>query len=283
METITLNNGLEMPLLGFGVFQINDAKECEECVYQALMHGYRLIDTAAAYQNEEAVGRAIKRSGIPREELFITTKLWVQDAGYEATKAAFAKSLERLQLDSLDLYLIHQPYGDVYGSWKAMEELYHEGQIKSIGVSNFQPDRVLDLIMNHQVVPVINQIENHPFYQQTAAVQELKEMGVQTEAWGPLAEGKLNIFTNETLVALAEKHHKSVAQIILRWLVQRGIVVIPKSVRVERIIENSAIFDFTLDASDLEKIQQLDTQKSLFHQMGDLERVKMLNNIKFAI
>ncbi|CAM3067469.1 aldo/keto reductase [Paenibacillus sediminis] len=283
MQKVKLNNGVEMPIIGFGVFQINDAKECEQCVYDALMAGYRLIDTAAAYQNEEAVGRAIKRSGIPREEIFITTKLWIQDAGFENTKKAFEKSLNRLQLDYLDLYLIHQPYGDVYGSWRAMEELYREGKIKAIGVSNFQMDRLLDLMMNNKVVPAVNQVENHPFFQQTESVKFMKENHVQIESWGPLAEGKLNIFQNEVLVSIAQKHNKTVAQVVLRWLTQREVVVIPKSVRKERIVENFNIFDFELSQEEMGKIAELDTRKSLFHTVGDLERVKMLNSRKFNI
>ena len=283
MQKVMLNNDVEMPILGFGVFQINDAKECEQCVYDALMAGYRLIDTAAAYQNEEAVGRAIKRSGIPREEIFVTTKLWIQDAGYESTKKAFARSLERLQLDYLDLYLIHQPYGDVYGSWSAMEEVYREGKIKAIGVSNFQMDRLLDLMMHNEVVPAVNQVENHPFFQQIESAEFMKEHHVQIESWGPLAEGKLNIFQNEVLVSIAEKYNKSVAQVVLRWLTQREVVVIPKSVRKERIIENFNIFDFELTQEDMETIATLDTKKSLFHTVNDIERLKMLNNIKFDI
>jgi diketogulonate reductase-like aldo/keto reductase len=283
MEKVILNNGVEMPILGFGVFQNNDAKECEKCVYDALLAGYRLIDTAAAYQNEGAVGKAIKRSGVPREEIFVTTKLWIQDTGYEHTKKAFARSLERLQLDYMDLYLIHQPYGDVYGSWRAMEELYREGKIKAIGVSNFQPNRLLDLIMHNEVVPAVNQVENHPFFQQGENAEFMKENNVQIESWGPLAEGKLNIFHNEVLVSIAEKYNKSVAQVVLRWLTQREVVVIPKSARKERIIENFNIFDFELSQEDMEKIATLDTKQSLFHTVGDIERVKMLNNTRFNI
>jgi len=240
MQKVILNNGVEMPVLGFGVFQITDQHECEQCVYDAIAAGYRLIDTAASYLNEEAVGRAIKRSGVTREELFITTKLWVQDTGYERTKKAFERSLERLQLDYLDLYLIHQPFGDVYGSWRAMEELYHEGKIRAIGVSNFHPDRLIDLIIHNSVVPAVNQVETHPFNQQIESAQLMKENHVQLESWAPFAEGKNDLFQNEVLISIAEKHKKSVAQVVLRWLTQREIVVIPKSVHKERIIENLA-------------------------------------------
>jgi 2,5-diketo-D-gluconate reductase A len=283
MQKIILNNGVEMPILGFGVFQIKDAKQCEQAVYDALMAGYRLIDTAAAYQNEEAVGRAIKRSGIPREEIFVTTKLWVQDAGYEKTMNAFAISLEKLQLDYLDLYLIHQPYNDVYGSWRAMEELYREGEIRAIGVSNFQMDRLLDLMINNEVVPAVNQVEVHPFFQQIESAELMKEYNVQIESWGPLAEAKNNIFQNEILVSLAEKHNKTVAQVILRWLTQRGVVAIPKSIRKERIIENFNIFDFELSSEDMETIATIDTKKGLYHTVNDIDRAKMLNNIKYDI
>ncbi|MGM0878526.1 MAG: aldo/keto reductase [Bacillota bacterium] len=280
MQKVTLNNGVEMPILGFGVFQINDLQECEQSVYDALMAGYRLIDTAASYQNEEAVGRAIKRSGVPREELFITTKVWVQDAGYENTKKAFAKSLDRLQLDYLDLYLIHQPFGDVYGSWRAIEELYREGKIRAIGVSNFHSDRLADLMVHNEVIPAINQIETHPFNQQIDSANYMKENNVQIQSWGPFAEGKNNIFQNEVLVSIAEQYNKSVAQVILRWLTQRGVVAIPKSVRKERIIENFNIFDFELTQGDMEKISTLDTKESLFFSHRDPEMVKWLGNFK---
>ena len=253
MEKIILNNGVEMPIIGFGVFQIVDADECEQSVYEAITAGYRLIDTAASYLNEEAVGRAIKRSGVPREELFITTKLWVQDAGYESTKKAFAKSLERLQLDYLDLYLIHQPFGDVYGSWRAMEELYSEGKAKAIGVSNFQMDRLIDLMTHNEVTPAVNQVETHPFNQQIESAKFMKENNVQIQSWAPFAEGKNNMFQNEVLVSIAEKHEKSVAQVVLRWLTQREVVVIPKSVHKEEIIENFNIFDFELRAGTIWK------------------------------
>ncbi|MBY0199476.1 aldo/keto reductase [Priestia megaterium] len=283
MQKVILNNGVEMPILGFGVFQMTDPKECEQAVYDALMAGYRLIDTAASYQNEKEVGQAIKRSGVPREELFITTKLWVQDTGYENTKKAFAKSLERLQLDYIDLYLIHQPFGDVYGSWRAMEELYHEGKIKAIGVSNFYADRLVDLITHNEVVPAVNQVETHPFCQQVESAKLMKENNVQIESWAPFAEGKNDIFQNEILVSIAEKHNKSVAQVILRWLTQRGVVVIPKSVRKERIVENFNIFDFELSQEDMEKIATLDTEESLFFSHRDPEMVKWLGTRKLDI
>lgn len=281
MQKVRLNNGVEMPILGFGVYQINDANECEQSVYDALMAGYRLIDTASAYQNEEAVGRAIKRSGVPREELFITTKLWIQDAGYENTKKAFARSLEKLQLDYLDLYLIHQPYGDVYGSWRAMEELYREGKIRAIGVSNFHMDRLIDLSIHNEVTPAVNQIETHPFCQQVESAQFMKENNVQIESWGPFAEGRNNLFQNEVLVSIAEKYHKSVAQVVLRWLTQREVVVIPKSVHKERIVENFNIFDFELSQEDMETIETLDTKKSLFFSHRNPEMVKNLSSFKF--
>jgi 2,5-diketo-D-gluconate reductase A len=283
MQKVILNNGVEMPILGFGVYQIEDANECEQSVYDAIMTGYRLIDTAAVYRNEEAVGRAIKRSGVSREELFITTKLWIQDAGYESTKKAFAKSLERLQLDYLDLYLIHQPLGDVYGSWCAMEELYREGKIRAIGVSNFQMDRLVDLIVHNEVIPTVNQIETHPFCQQIESAKVMKENNVQIESWAPFAEGRNNIFQNEALVSIAEKYNKSVAQVILRWLTQRGVVAIPKSVRKERNIENFNIFDFELIQEDMETIATLDTKKSLFFSNNDPETVKWLGNLKLDI
>jgi 2,5-diketo-D-gluconate reductase A len=281
MQKVILNNGVEMPILGFGVYQINDLEECERGVYDALSTGYRLIDTAAAYQNEEAVGRAIKRSGVPREELFITTKLWIQDAGYESAKEASGRSLKRLGLDYLDLYLIHQPYGDVYGSWRAMEELQREGVTRAIGVSNFQPDRVMDLIVHNMVVPAVNQIETHPFHQQTDTQQFLEEQGVQIESWGPFAEGRNNLFQNELLLSVGSKYDKSVAQVVLRWLIQRGVVVIPKSVRRERIVENFNVFDFELSGEDMDAISTLDTKQSLFLDHRDPAVVKTLGTIKF--
>ena len=269
-----------MPILGFGVYQIADTEECEKSVYEAIRAGYCLIDTAAAYQNEEAVGTAIQKSGVTREEIFVTTKLWIQDAGCESTKKAFERSLKRLQLDYLDLYLIHQPYGDVYGSWRAMEELYREGKIRAIGVSNFQPDRLMDLMVHNEVVPAVNQIETHPFNQQIETQKFLEENKVQIESWGPFAEGKNNIFENELLLAISGKYQKTVAQVILRWLTQRGVVVIPKSVRKERIVENFDIFDFELSNEDMNAIVTLDTKKSLFFDHRDPEMVKRLGEVK---
>lgn len=283
MQTLILNNGVKMPIIGFGVYQVPDAEECENAVYEALMAGYRLIDTASGYLNEEAVGRAIKRSGVPREELFITTKLWVQDANYERAKLSFAKSLKKLELDYLDLYLIHQPFGDYYGAWRAIEELYRDGKIKAIGVSNFLPDRLMDLIMHNEIVPAVNQIETHPFYQQTESNAFMKEQGVQHQSWAPFAEGLNNMFSNEVLVSIAEKHNKSVAQVVLRWLVQRQVVVIPKSTKKERIIENFDIFDFELSTADIEQISALDTRESLFLSYHDPEVAKRMGNWKFDL
>ncbi len=283
MQTVTLNNGIEMPILGFGVYQVPDAAEGERSVAQALEVGYRLLDTAAAYQNEEAVGKAIRQSGVARSELFVTTKLWIQDAGYESAKRAFHRSLVRLGLDYLDLYLIHQPFGDVYGAWRAMEELYREGRIKAIGISNFQPDRVMDLIVHNEVVPAVNQIETHPFHQQVETQKFLQDNHVQIESWGPFAEGKNNIFHNDVLLSLAKKHGKSVAQVILRWLVQRGVVAIPKSVHKERIAENFAVFDFELGVDDMRAIAALDSKQSAFFDHRDPAMVKLLGNVKYDI
>ena len=283
MQNVRLNNGVEMPILGFGVFQVTDAEVCERSVYEALRTGYRLIDTAAAYLNEEAVGKAIKRSGVTREELFVTTKLWIQHVGYQSTKAAFEKSLRRLQLDYLDLYLIHQPYGDVYGSWRAMEELYREGRIRAIGVANFQPERIMDLIMHNKVIPAMDQIETHPFCQQIETQRFLKENNVQMGAWAQFAEGKNNIFKNELLLSLAKKHGKSVAQVILRWLIQRGVVVIPKSVHKERIVENFNVFDFELSREDMDEIATLDRKITSFFDHRDPEMVKWLGTMKIDI
>jgi 2,5-diketo-D-gluconate reductase A len=277
VPTVTLNSGIEMPLLGFGVFQIADLEECERSVYDAITTGYRLIDTAASYGNEEAVGNAIKKTGVPREELFVTTKVWIADAGDERTKQAFERSLRRLQLDFVDLYLIHQPIGDVHGAWRAMQDLYKEGRARAIGVSNFAPDRVMDFIVNTGVVPAVNQIETHPFHQQVETQRFLEENGIQHESWAPFAEGQHDIFQNETLVGIAERHNKSVAQIILRWLTQRGIVAIPKSVRKERIEENFDVFDIDLSREDMEAIASLDMEESSFFEHRDPQMVKFLS------
>lgn len=282
METKILNNGVEMPVLGFGVYQVDEAI-CERCVSDALAAGYRSIDTAAAYMNERAVGRAVRRSGIPRGELFITTKLWVQDAGYESAKRAFAASLERLQLDYLDLYLIHQPFGDVYGAWRAMEELYREGKVRAIGVSNFQPDRLVDLILHNEVVPAVNQVETHPFCQQAEEAGIMARYGVQAESWAPFAEGRNDLFGNEVLAGLAAKYRKSVAQVVLRWLIQRGFVVIPKSVHRERMAENIDVFDFTLPPEDMARIAALDMKQSCFLSHRDPQTVEWLGTMKYDL
>lgn len=280
---IKLNNGVEMPLLGFGVFQVPDLNECERSVFDAIQSGYRLIDTAASYLNEEAVGKAIKRSGVAREELFITTKLWVQDAGYENTKRAFNKSLKKLQLDYLDLYLIHQPYSDVHGAWRAMEELNREGRTRAIGVSNFQPDRVMDIISFNEIAPAVNQIETHPFHQQIESQKFLQENGVQHESWGPFAEGKNDLFKNELLASIATKYNKSIAQVVLRWLTQRSVVAIPKSVRKERMEENFNIFDFKLANEDMQLIQTLDQNVSAFFDHRDPAVIKWLASRKLDL
>lgn len=279
METVKLNNGIEMPLLGFGVFQITDIKEAEKAVLTALDAGYRLIDTASSYGNEEAVGRAIKQSKITRSDIFVTTKLWVQDTGYEATKRAINESLKKLQLDYLDLYLIHQPYGDVYGSWRAMEEAYESGIIRAIGVSNFEPDRIWDLALYNRVRPAVNQIEINPWMQQQDAVKFLQDKAIQPEAWAPFAEGKNQIFSNPLLQEIGLSHHKSVGQVILRWLIQRKIVVIPKSVHRERIVENSNIFDFTLTDQEMAKINRLDKRQSQFFDHRDPAAVERIYNM----
>ncbi len=280
---VKLNNGIEMPILGFGTFQITDPSECERCVIDAIEVGYRLIDTAASYQNEEAVGRAIKKSGVSREELFITTKLWIQRNGYEGTKKAFENSLKRLQLDYIDLYLIHQPFGDVYGEWRAMEELYQQGKVRAIGVSNFHPDRIMDLIIHNNIIPAVNQIEVNPFNQQIEAVKFLKENNIQVEAWAPFVEGRKDIFKNDVLLSISSKYGKSVAQVILRWLIQRGIVAIPKTVHKERMIENLNVFDFELSSDDMNLITSLDSRTSCFFDHRDPEIVKWLGNRKLDV
>lgn len=283
MENVVLNNGVRMPILGLGVYQIVDQRECERAVLDALTVGYRSIDTAASYLNEEAVGRAVRSSGVPREEIFVTTKLWVQDAGYERTKVAFKKSLKRLRLDYLDLYLIHQPFGDIYGSWRAMEELNHEGSVRAIGLANFEPDRVMDLMVHNKIVPAVDQIETHPFDQQVETQRFLKSNGVQHESWAPFAHGMNNIFQNQVLLSIAAKHDRTVAQVVLRWLTQRGIVVIPKSTRKERIVENFQVFDFELTPEDAAAIATLDTKSSIFFDHRDPEVVKMMSSRKLDI
>lgn len=278
--TVTLANGVEMPMLGFGVFQVPDPAECERSVRDAIDVGYRLLDTATSYGNEEAVGSAIRSHGIDRRDLFVTTKLWIEDASYERAKAAFERSLDKLQLDYLDLWLIHQPYGDVYGAWRAMEELHRAGRIRAIGVSNFYPDRLVDFVLHNEIAPAVNQIEIHPFHQQGDAKAILDEYEVQAEAWGPFAEGKNRLFSNELLGSIGQKHGKSIAQVVLRWLNQRGIVAIPKSVHKERMAENFAIFDFELDEDDLASIATLDQKSSSFFDHRDPEKVKWLGTRK---
>ena len=275
MKSVKLNIGIEMPMVGFGVFQVSD-EETEKAVLEALKAGYRLLDTAAVYGNEAGVGRAIKASGIPREEIFVTTKLWIQrENGYENTKKALEDSLTRLGLDYVDLYLMHQPFGDVHEQWRAMEDLYKAGKARAIGVSNFHMDRLMDLITCHEIVPAVNQIETHPFYQRDAEIAFHKELGILQQAWAPLAEGKFEIFSNPILTQIAQKHGKSVAQVVLRWLNQRGVAIIPKSVKVERMLENREIFDFTLDEQDLAQIATLNRDEIIFNHR-DPNMVKWL-------
>ncbi|MER5949532.1 aldo/keto reductase [Streptomyces sp. NPDC001904] len=276
MQYTTLNNGVEMPLLGFGVYQI-PAEDTERAVSDALAAGYRLLDTAAAYGNEAAVGRAIKSSGIPREDLFVTTKLWVQDApAQHNTRHAFETSLTKLGLDHLDLYLMHQPFGDVYGQWRAMEDINREGLAKAIGVANFYPDRLVDLIVNNDIVPAVNQIETHPFFQRADYQDLMREHGVQIQSWGGFAEGKNDLFTNPLLAEMGKEYGKSVAQVVLRWLTQRGVIAIPKSVRAERMAENIDVFDFQLTDEQMARIATLDTGSSLFFDHHDPEIVTWL-------
>ncbi|CAJ1315069.1 aldo/keto reductase [Paenibacillus nuruki] len=278
MEYVTLNNGVKMPILGYGVYQIPDQAECEQCVLDAISVGYRSIDTAQAYRNEEAVGRAIQKSGVPREELFITTKVWISNAGYEKAKASIDESLRKLQLDYLDLLLIHQPFNDYYGTYRAMEEYYKAGKIKAIGVSNFYPDRYIDLVKFAEVVPAVNQVETHVFNQQIKANEIMKKYNTQIESWGPFAEGKNDLFTNPTLQEIGEQYGKSTAQVALRFLIQQGIVVIPKTVNKERMEQNFNVFDFELSAQDMEKLIALDTEKSSFFSHSDPATVEMLTD-----
>lgn len=283
MQTVKLNNGVEMPLLGFGVFQMTDADECERAVIDALETGYRLIDTAASYQNETQVGNALKQSQIAREDLFITTKLWLQDTSYEGAKAQFQRSLSRLQLDYVDLYLIHQPYGDVHGAWRAMEELYHAGKIRAIGVSNFHPDRLADLIAFNKVIPAVNQVEVNPFNQQLHAVPWMQSKNIQPEAWAPFAEGRNGLFQHPQLTAIGEKYGKSVGQVVLRWLFQRGIVSLAKSVRKTRMAENINILDFTLTGNEMTQITAMDTATSAFFSHRDPAMVEWLAGRKLDV
>ncbi|MEK3671428.1 aldo/keto reductase [Paenibacillus sp. FSL R10-2771] len=276
MEYVTLNNGVQMPILGYGVYQISDHAECEKCVLDALSVGYRSIDTAQAYRNEKAVGRAIKKSGVPREELFITTKVWISNAGYEQAKASIEESLRKLQLDYLDLVLIHQPFGDYYGTYRALEELYKAGTLRAIGVSNFYPDRYIDLVQFTEVVPAVNQVETHVFNQQVKAQEIMEKYHTQIESWGPFAEGKNNLFTNTTLQTVADQYHKSTAQVALRYLIQRGVVVIPKTVSRNRMEENMNVFDFGLTPEDMAKIAALDTGESAFFSHYDPQVVENL-------
>lgn len=275
MKTVILNNGVQMPILGFGVYQIPE-DQTEQAVSDALAAGYRSLDTAAAYQNEEAVGRAIRNSGIARDELFITTKLWIQDPGEENTKRAFETSLKRLGLDSIDLYLMHQPYGDYYSQWRAMQDLHKEGLVRAIGVSNFHSDRLMDLITHNDIAPAVNQIETHPFHQRQEEHEFMREHGVQHESWGPFAEGRNNLFSDPVLTAVANTHGKSVAQVVLRWLIQRDVVVIPKSVRPDRMAENLDVFNFELDAAEMARIAAMDANTSLFFDHRDPQMVSFL-------
>lgn len=283
MQHVTLNNGLQMPIVGFGVFQIPDAKQCEQCVIDAIQTGYRLIDTAASYMNEDAVGRGLRQSGVPREQLFVTSKLWVQDTGFERTQAAIDKSLRRLGLDYLDLYLIHQPFADVHGSWRAMEEAYRAGKLRAIGVSNFHPDRLMDIMAFNEIAPAVNQVEVNPFLQQEESVTFMKENGVQAQAWAPFAEGRNNLFHNDVLTAIGGKYGKSVGQVVLRWLVQRGIVALAKSVRKERMAENIDIFGFQLDDEDVARIAALETGTSSFFSHRDPAMVKWMSERKLDL
>jgi 2,5-diketo-D-gluconate reductase A len=283
MQDVTLNNGMTMPILGYGVFQIADAAQCERCVVDAVQAGYRLIDTAASYKNEEAVGRGLKRCGVQRDQLFVTSKLWVEDAGYERARAAIDKSLKRLELDYLDLFLIHQPFSDVHGAWRAMEEAHRAGKLRAIGLSNFQPDRLMDITAFNEITPAVNQIEVNPFHQQPGSVEFMRELGVQPQAWAPFAEGRNNLFQNEQLVAIAGYHGKTVGQVVLRWLVQRGIVALAKSVRKERMLENLAVFDFELSEEDMKAVATLETGNSSFFSHRDPAIVKWMSERKLGL
>lgn len=283
MQTVKLNNGVEMPLAGFGVFQMNDRQECEQAVHHAIDAGYRLIDTAASYQNETEVGNAIRQSNIARDELFVTTKLWLQGTSYEGAKAQFERSLNRLQMDYVDLYLIHQPIGDVHGAWRAMEELHAAGKIRAIGVSNFHPDRLADLMAFNKVVPAVNQVEVNPFQQQLQAVPWMQSRGIQPEAWAPFAEGRNNLFSHPVLQKIGQKYGKSVGQVVLRWLLQRNAVSLAKSVHLERLQENINIFDFELSVENLNQITALDTATSSFFSHRDPAMIEWLSSRKLDV
>lgn len=283
MNTVRLNNGVDIPVLGFGVFQITDPAECERAVHEALQTGYRHIDTAASYRNETEVGNALKKSGIARIELFVTTKLWLQDANYKGAKAQFERSLNRLQLDYVDLYLIHQPFGDVHGAWRAMEELQAQGKIRAIGVSNFTPDRLADLMAFHAIKPAVNQVEINPFNQQLHGVPWMESKGIQPEAWAPFAEGRNNLFSNPVLAEIGKQYGKSVGQVVLRWVLQRGVVVLAKSVRKERMQENIDVLDFELSDSDMIKIAAMDTATSSFFSHRDPAMVEWLTSRRIDV
>lgn len=283
MDYITLNNGVKMPMQGFGVFQVPDSDVCEQAVADALSVGYRLIDTASVYGNEQAVGNAIRKSGIPREELFITTKAWISEMGYDDTRRAFDASLSRLGLDYLDLYLIHMPFGDYYGAWRAMEELYNDGRVRAIGVCNFEPDRLMDLCNNVKVLPAVNQVEAHPYTQQTEAMKIMQSFGIQTEAWGPLAEGMNGLFTDHVLSAIGQKYGKTAAQVVLRWQLQRGVIAIPKSIHKERMVENYSIADFILSEEDMALIASMDTHRSLILDVKSPQETERLYSIDVPV
>lgn len=283
MEYKVLSNGIKMPKVGFGVFQVDDQKVCERAVLDAIEVGYRHIDTAATYMNEEAVGRAIAASGVKREELFVVTKLWVQDHGYDNTKRAFEKSLKKLGLDYLDLYLIHKPYGDYYGAWRAMEDMYKEGLIKAIGVTSFPSERLQDLFLHNEIKPMVNQIETNVWFQRKAEEDFLKKEGIVHEAWAPFAEGKNDVFNNSVLKEIAAKYDKSVGQIMLRWLLQRDVIVIPKSVKKERMQQNIDVFSFELSAEDMTAIAALDTGKSQILDDQDLEIARWVSSVTYDI
>ena len=280
MQYRTLSNGVELPMIGYGTFQIKDAAQCENCVSEALEIGYRLFDTAASYENEAAIGMALRSSGLPREELFITTKLWVQDAGYDGTLRAFDASLKRLGLDILDLYLIHQPFGDYYGAWRAMERLYHEGAVRAIGVSNFTPERLVDLCMNQEIKPMVNQIEIHPFFQQNTTLRVMEDYGVLPQAWGPFSEAQKDIFNHKMLAKIAGRHSKTTAQVILRWHIQRNIPTVPKTVHKERMIENLDVFDFELSEKEMESITSMDIGHSEIIDHHSFCTARQLNSVK---